>query len=147
MFECTKCENLFVDFQDVLDHVETFHPSFDTMAAIRMPETRFLVSMECSVCRDKAVASRDEKLMLDHILVEHGERMVDRENIIWSCRMCDTQEENEETILKHVRERHGSVDRKNNLSKESSPRRVFDGSEEKQPFIKRFQIRRREALT
>ena len=83
----------------------------------------------------------------DHILVKHGERIVDRENIIWSCRMCDTQEENEETILKHVRERHGSVDRKNNLSKESSPRRVFDGSEEKQPFIKRFQIRRREALT
>ena len=54
--------------------------------------------------------------------------------------MCDTQEENEETILKHVRERHGSVDRKNNLSNESSPRRVFDGSDEKQPFIKRFKL-------
>ena len=140
MFECTKCENLFVDFQDVLDHVDTFHPGLDTMAAIRRPEARFLVTMECPVCRDRAVASRDERLMLDHILVKHGERMVDRENIIWSCRMCDTQAENEDTILKHVRERHGSVDRKNNLSKESSPRREFDGSEEKQPFIKRFKL-------
>ena len=127
MFECTKCENMFVDYQDVLDHVDTFHPSLDTMSAIRRPEARFLVSMECLVCRVRVVGSREQRLMLDHILVEHGDKMAERDNILWSCRMCDTQEEDEDTILKHVRERH-----------EEKKFRAIDRPEENQPFIKRF---------
>ena len=134
MFECTKCENLFVDYQDVLDHVDTFHPIPDTMSAIRRPEAEFLVSMECPVCRDKVVGSRDERLMLDHILVEHGERMAERENIIWNCRICDTQAENDDTILEHIRDCHGSINRRN----DPSPKRVSDGCDVNQPFIKRF---------
>ena len=134
MFECTKCENLFVDYQDVLDHVDTFHPIPDTMSAIRRPEAEFLVSMECPVCRDKVVGSREERLMLDHILVKHGERMAKREDIIWNCRICDTQAENDDTILEHIRDRHGSVDRRN----DPSPKRVSDGCDVNQPFIKRF---------
>ena len=64
MSVCSKCENLYVDFRDVLDHhVDTFHPDLDTMAAVRRPEVRFLVTMECPVCRDRAMAGRDEKLM------------------------------------------------------------------------------------
>jgi len=129
MFECTKCENMFVDYQDVLDHVDTFHPSLDTMSAIRRPEAMFLVSMECLMCRVRVVGSREQRLMLDHILVEHGDKMAERDNILWSCRMCDTQEEDEDTILKHVRERH-----------EEKKFRAIDRPEENQPFIKRFKV-------
>ena len=105
MFECHKCENLFMDYQDVLDHVDTFHPSLDTMASIRRPEAEFLVSMECLVCRVRVVGSREERLMLDHIMVEHGDKMAETGNITWSCRLCDTQEENEDTILEHIKVR------------------------------------------
>jgi len=130
MFECTKCENLFVDYQDVLDHVDTFHPSLDTGAAIRRPGAEFLVTMECLVCRARAVGSREQRLVLDHIRVEHGDKLAERDNILWSCRMCDTQEENEDTILEHVRERHGAL--------EGKQFRAIDRPEVNQPFIKRF---------
>ena len=134
MFECTKCENLFVDYQDVLDHVDTFHPSLDTDPVIREPEPGYLVSQECSLCRARVVGSREVRLMLDHLLVEHGEGMVERDNILWSCRMCDTQAQSEETMVIHVRENHASRKRK----QEASPMPADDSCNGNQPFIKRF---------
>lgn len=90
MFECTKCENMFVEHQDVLD-TWTLHPSLDTMSAIiRMPEARFLVSWSARV-PGQVVGSREQRLMLDLILVEHGDvRWAERDNI-WSCQTCDTR--------------------------------------------------------
>ena len=74
--------------------------------------------------------------MLDHIMVEHGDKMAETGNIVWSCRLCDTQEENEDTILEHIKQRHGYLESK--IGGKQS--RAIDRPEENQPFIKRFKV-------
>ena len=64
----------------------------------------------------------------------NSSRLAKRKDIIWNCRICDTQAENEDTILEHIRDRHGSVDRRN----DPSPIRVSDVCDVNLPFIKRF---------